>query len=79
MIKGVNLLYFEGKCLANDFKDAPIIDSFDSYYQKLKENHAMLYNMPIEDILIFFNEVSKRLSIEMVHFKKNSLKMESIF
>lgn len=61
MIKGVNLLYFEGKCLANDFKDAPIIDSFDSYYQKLKENHAMLYNMPIEDILIFFNEVSKKI------------------
>ena len=61
VIKGVNLLYFEGECLANDFKDAPLIDSFDSYYQKLKENHATLYNMPIEDILIFFNEVSKKI------------------
>ena len=37
--KGINLLYFDGKCLSDDFENAPIIDSFDDYYKKLKENH----------------------------------------
>ena len=57
MKKGINLLYFDGKCLGNDFEDTPLIDNFDSYYKKLKENHTILHNTPIEDILIFFNQV----------------------
>ena len=61
MNKGVNLLYFDGKCLGDDFENATLIDSFDSYHKKLKENHAILQNMPIEDILIFFNKVSKKI------------------
>lgn len=61
MKKGINLLYFDGKCLGNDFEDTPLIDNFDSYYKKLKENHTILHNTPIEDILIFFNQVSKKI------------------
>lgn len=59
--KGINLLYFDGQCLGHDFKNTPLIDSFDSYHKKLKENHVILQNIPIEDILIFFNEVSKKI------------------
>ena len=61
MNKGINLLYFDGKCLGHDLENATMIDSFDSYYKKLKENHVILQNMPIEDILIFFNKVSKKI------------------
>jgi hypothetical protein len=59
--KGINLLYFDGKCLGHDFEDAPLIKSFDSYYKKLKENHTILHNTPVEDLLAFFNEVSKKI------------------
>ena len=61
MKKGINLLYFDGKCLGNDFEDTPLIDNFDSYYKKLKENHTVLYNTPIKDLLMFFNQVSKKI------------------
>ena len=61
MSKKINLLYFDGKCLGDDFEDTPLIDSFDSYYKKLKENHTIFQNIPIKDLLIFFNEVSKKI------------------
>ena len=61
MKKGINLLYFDGKCLGNDFEDTPLIDNFDSYYKKLKENHTILHNTPIKDLLMFFNQVSKKI------------------
>ena len=61
MNKGINLLYFDGECLSDDFENAPIIDSFDDYYKKLKENYHILHSTPIKDILIFFNEVSKKI------------------
>lgn len=70
MIKGVNLLYFEGKCLGSNFEDTPLIDNFDSFYKKLKENHVIFHNMPIEDILIFFNELSKKIMERNGPFQK---------
>ena len=68
--KGINLLYFDGKCLSDDFENAPIIDSFDDYYKKLNENHNILHSTPIKDILIFFNEVSKKIIERNGSFQK---------
>lgn len=70
MIKDINLLYFEGKCLGKDLEDAPKIDSLDSFYKKLKKNHAILYNIPIDDIVIFFNEVSTKIMERDGQFQK---------
>ena len=61
MKQEMHLLYFDGKCLSDSIDSSPIIDSFDKYYKKLKDSHNILYNMPIQDLLIFFNEVSKKI------------------
>lgn len=61
MSKKINLLYFDGKCLSDSIDNSPTIDSFDKYYKKLKDSHNILYDMPIQDLLIFFNEVSKKI------------------
>ena len=61
MKQEINLLYFDGKCLGDSIEKSPKIDSFDDYHKKLKENHHILYNMQIKDLLIFFNEVSKKI------------------
>ena len=61
MKQEIHLLYFDGKCLSDSIDNSPIIDSFDKYYKKLKDSHNILYDMPIQDLLIFFNEVSKKI------------------
>ena len=61
MKQEIHLLYFDGKCLSDSIDNSPIINSFDEYYKKLKDSHNILYDMPIQDLLIFFNEVSKKI------------------
>lgn len=61
MKKEIHILYFDGKCLSDSIESSPKVDSFHSYYKKLKENHNTLYNTRIHDLLIFFNEVSKKI------------------
>lgn len=59
--KGISVLYFDGKCLGDNFDNAPLVQDFSDYHNRLKENHKTLCNTPIEDILVFFNEISKRI------------------
>lgn len=57
----IKLLFFENKCLSENFEGAPTISDFSSQYNSLKEAHHALANINIEDILDFFDEISKKI------------------
>ena len=57
----IKLLFFENKCLSKSFEDAPSISDFLSQYNSLKETHCTLTSTNTEDILDFFDEISKKI------------------
>lgn len=57
----IKLLFFKNKCLSKSFEDAPSVSDFSSQYQFLKEAHNKLANTNTEDILDFFDEISKKI------------------
>ena len=61
MKKEISILFFDGKCLSKTFDDAPKITDFKKYHEKLRKNHHELYDTSIDDILKFFNEISKKI------------------
>tara|TARA_B100000965_G_C19599684_1_gene761878 strand:- start:1186 stop:2517 length:1332 start_codon:yes stop_codon:yes gene_type:complete len=59
--KPLKLLFFEGKSFGDDVEKCPNIKNFESYHEKLVKNHKELYELPINDILFFFDEVAKKI------------------
>jgi len=57
----IKLLFFENKCLSKSFDDAPSISDFSSQYDSLKRTHSVLASTCTEDILDFFDEISKKI------------------
>lgn len=57
----MKLLFFEGKSFGTELEKCPDIKNFDTYHNKLLKNHKKLYELPIEDILLFFDEVAKKI------------------
>ena len=60
-MNSMKLLFFEGKSCGTELEKCPDIKNFDPYHKKLLKNHKNIYELSIDDILLFFDEVAKKI------------------
>lgn len=60
-MNSMKLLFFEGKSFGTEIEKCPDIKKFDSYHEKLLKNHKNIYELSIDDLLLFFDEVAKKI------------------